>query len=807
MIKTYFISIVRSLWKNRVTSIINVLGLTLGLTSILFLYVFLKYEKSFDTDQPLADRIYRINLTMDYPNRLMKDGNTESMLVKAVRNEFPDLEGAVQIIGPKDALVAINPNTRNERVFEEKRNIFFADSAFLKFFDYDFIAGNPRTALDDPNSIVLSTELVEKYYPAYEGRELDLIGEQIGLYDSIRAQITGIIDSPPSNSNFPFKALISSEIYYRLNAFDVDNWGNIAQGLTFVVLKQGQSPEEIEQGFPALVKKYRSESDAEMVSYSLLNLKELHSTSTWGFAGNYTTPKPMEIGFIAVGLFILISACINFVNLQTAQSVNRSKEVGIRKVLGGHRLELIVQFLVETAILTSIAFLLALWITELALDSWNGLLTIVQMNMQLDWTVVVFGLALIVFVTLIAGIYPAFKLSSFQPSETLRRGFSSLESKVSGMNLRQILVVTQFVITQTLIIGTIVVAFQMDYFLSKDLGFDKEGVINVTTYKPDRSKIDRLVQGLESMPEISSFSISSGPPLDAGMYGTSFIEVGHEDKGDMKTRNKFIDHRYLDHFKIQLAAGRNFRADEYSDTISGFIVNEAFVRQLEVKSVEEAIGKPIRCYRTQAPIVGVTQDFHIDTFSEKISPLIMFPWHVQANGADVRVAESNMVVALDKMRALWLEVFPNRAFEYKTVDDFVMRAYIVENIMFKTIKVFAVLAIIIGCLGLYGLVSFMAVRKTKEIGIRKVLGASYGQILYIFSRKFYLLILVAFVISVPLGVQAMELWLSNYAFRIPLEWNIFGIAFAATMVLTTVTVGYISYKTSMTNPAETLQVE
>ena len=577
--------------------------------------------------------------------------------------------------------------------------------------------------------------------------------------------------------------------------------------MTFIILKPGQDPEDIERKFPALVKKYRTERDAEMVSYSLINLGDIHFTDTWGFAGNYTTPKPMLMAFVAISLFILISACINFINLQTAQSINRSKEVGIRKVLGGHRLQLITQFLVETAMLTFVAFMFSLWITELMLDAWNDLLSIVRMDMQLNWSVILFGVILIGVVTLTAGLYPAIKLSSFQPSEALRRGFSSLERKASGLNLRQILVVTQFVITQILIIGTIVIAFQMDYFLTKDLGFRKDGIINVVTYKADRQKLDRLVQGLESMPEIESFSISSGPPMDGGMYGTAFKEVGHEEKGDIKTRNKFVDHRFIENFDIKMVAGRNFRADEFRDSISCFIVNEAFVKQLEVNSPQEAIGKPIRCYGTKAVIVGVTRDFHIDTFTEKISPLIMFPWRNNMNGVDVRISGPNVQVVLDKMRALWLEVYPNRSFQYKTIDDYVMQAYLVEDIMYKTVKVFSVIAIIIGCLGLYGLVSFMAVRKTKEIGIRKVLGATYGQILYIFSRKFYFLIVTAFVISAPVAYYMMQIWLSDYAYRIPLEWPIFGLAFFTTLALTTLTVAYIAFRTARTNPAETLQVE
>lgn len=807
MTKTFLLSIIRNLWKNRVTSAINILALTLGLSSTLFLYVQNRYENSFDIHQPKADQIYRVNITKNYPNRLMRSGSTESMLAKALRTEYPELEAVIQIIGPKGGLVTLNPGTNNEQIFEEQFNLFYADSSFLKHLDYDFIAGDSRTALDDRNSIVLAKKIADKYFPDFDGREHELIGRELSLSDSLQVYITGIVENPPSNSNFPFQLLVSSEVYYKMNEWDRDNWGNIAQGLTFVVLKEGQSPQRYNERFADMVKKYRDDGEAEITTYSLMNLKLLHGAPEWGFAGNYTETPAMTIGFTAVGLFILLSACINFINIQTAQVITRSKEVAVRKVLGGTRLQLIVQFLVETLFLTTISFLMALWITELALHGWNDLLTIIRMDMQLDSSVVLFGIVLILIVSLLSGIYPAIKLSSFNPSESLRSGFSALTGKMSGLNLRQVLVVTQFVITQILVIGTIVIASQMNYFVNKDLGFNKEEMVTLTTYKPNRQQIDRLVSEIESMPEVISYSLSSGPPLDFGRNGTSFVEVGHEDKGDMKTRNKFVDHRYLDAYEIELIAGRNFREDEYNDTIDAFIVNEALVRQLEVGSPEEAIGKRLKCYGTQAMIVGVTKDFHIDRLNEEIAPLIMFPWHVEVNGADLKIASANLQPTLDKLREVWMEVFPTRSFQYQTVDDFIKESYIVESIMHKSIRIFAAVAILIGCLGLYALVSFMSIKRTKEIGIRKVLGASYGQILYIFSRKFFILTLVAFAISAPLAYKGMEVWLANYVYRIPLSWEIFALGLLSTLILTFVTVGYISLKTARTNPADTLQFE
>ncbi len=805
MISTFLKSILRNLWKNRVTSAINILGLTLGLTSCLFLYVFLKYEHTFDTHHSKADRIFRVNVTKQYPNRLMQDGNTESMLVKAIRNEFPDIEAALQAIGPSNALISISPGTPEERVFEEQRKVFFVDSLFLRYFEYDFIAGHPQQALDDYNSIVLSDDLVEKYYPDFVGRELDLIGQEIELYEEYRVYITGVIDSPPSNSNFPFKILLNNEIYYKINEWDRDNWGNISAGLTFMVLKPGQSAEDMEARLPDLVDKYRSEGTAEILTYSLLNLKELHTTSTWGYAGNYTASKEMEIGFIAVGIFVLLSACINFINLQTAQSVNRAKEVGIKKVLGSSRANIISQFLVETAILTTIALMLALWATELIIDGWNNLLSIVNANMQLDLSVLFAGALLVVLVTLIAGFYPALKLSSFKPVEALRAKFGM--KKKGGLSLRQVLVVVQFVISQILIISTIVVSYQMNYFFEKDLGFDKEGILHVSTYEPDSKQIDKLATGLSAMPEISSFTLASGPPLSFGSYGTSFQEVGHEEKGDMKTENKFVDHRYIPTFGLELVAGRNFRPDEYRDTISAFIVNEALVRQLDVANPQEAIGKRLDCYGRVAPIIGVLKDYHTHSLSEAIGPSVLFCRRDEVNGADLKISGNNMGQLIPKLENLWREVWPSRSLKFRPLDEHLLLGYIVEDIMFKSIRAFCIIAIIIGCLGMYGLVSFLAIQKTKEIGVRKVLGASYLQIINVFSGRFFVLIGIAFALAAPIAYLAMGAWLDNYVYRIDLSWRLFALGLLATIILTALTISYVSLKTARINPAQTLKFE
>ena len=602
--------------------------------------------------------------------------------------------------------------------------------------------------------------------------------------------------------------MVSSHIYYENNEYDHPrNWGNIESGLTFLVLKDGQDPASFEARFPDLIKKYRDEEEQEMLSYSLINLLDIHQEPTWGFAGNYTSDPALTIGFMVMGLFIALSSCINFINLQTVQVASRAKEVGVRKVLGGTRLQLIIQFLVETILLTTISFVLAIWVAELALNGWNELLSIVNMNMQIDASVWLFGIGLILLVSLLAGLYPALRLSSYRPSESLRTGFSALNTRKSGLNLRQALVITQFTITQLMIIGTIVISVQMDYFINKEMGFNKENMVTINTFEANPSQVDRLNAVLGKMPAVSSYSFSSGPPMDNGRFSTSFIEVGHEDKGTIDTRNKFVDHRYLSNYQIQLLAGRDFREDEYNDTLDAFMVNEAFVKLLEVDNVQDAIGKQILCYGVQAPIVGVTEDFHSSKLTSEIEPMIMLPINIKVAAVDVKIANNTLSSTMEELSETWAEVFPTRAFQYQTVDEFMKEGYVIEEIMLKSIRIFALVAIFIGCLGLYGLVSFMAAKKTKEIGIRKVLGASFGQILFKFSNRFFVLTFLAFVISAPLAYLAMNAWLANYVYRIPLSWDLFAMGLLITLFLTTVTVSFMSYNAARKNPADTLQMD
>ncbi|MEL7221269.1 MAG: FtsX-like permease family protein, partial [Bacteroidota bacterium] len=348
--------------------------------------------------------------------------------------------------------------------------------------------------------------------------------------------------------------------------------------------------------------------------------------------------------------------------------------------------------------------------------------------------------------------------------------------------------------------------FQMNYFINKELGFDKENFLHVASFEPDVQQVGLIEKGLKSIPEVSSFSISSGPPV-SGSYNTTFKIVGDETSEQIKTGNKFIDHRYLDNFKITLVAGRNFREDEIDDKLKGFIVNETLAKLFQLPNHYDAIGKQIECYGVKAPIIGIIKDYHHRQLKQRIDPLIMMPLKRHFNSVDVKVSNINVGTALPKIRTLWKEVFPNRIFKQESIEQYLEEQYIVENIMFKSIRFFTIIAIIIGCLGLYALVSFMAIRKTKEIAVRKVLGASYFQLLNIFTKRFVILITIAFIIAAPFAYMVMNLWLQSYPYRITISWEIFALGLIITILLTAVTVGYISWKTARANPAETLQYE
>jgi ABC-type antimicrobial peptide transport system permease subunit len=527
-------------------------------------------------------------------------------------------------------------------------------------------------------------------------------------------------------------------------------------------------------------------------------------------AGNYSN-KIISHELINVlwliSAFILLIACVNFINLSTAQAVNRAKEIGVRKVLGSNKSQLRVQFIIETFLIVTSAVLLAVLITLLALSSLNRLL-----ELSLSFTILIhpatifFLLAVTIGVTVLAGFYPSVVLSGFNPIHALKSKLTAKTTK--GISLRRGLVVFQFIIAQVLIIGTLVIVQQMNYFMNQPLGFDKDAIVNVP-YRPDSTGgklTDYLKQQLLSNGALAvSFSSNSPMEDDNNMFTTFKFNHALKDE-DFQAITKFADDDYVPTYKLQLVAGRNLKP---SGITQEFLVNESFVKNLGLKNPEDVLNKEISIMGglIKCPVVGVLKDFNDRSLRQTLAPLLIATNSTMYRQASIKLATSNIASTMKSIKKIWEQRFPNYVYEYRFLDEKIASFYKQESQLAQLYKIFAAIAIFLSCLGLYGLASFMAAQRVKEVGIRKVLGATAGSIIYLFSKEFIMLIAIAFAVSIPIAWYYMHQWLQYYAFRINISWWVFAAGGFAALVIALVTISFQAIKAAIANPVKSLRTE
>jgi ABC-type antimicrobial peptide transport system permease subunit len=604
-----------------------------------------------------------------------------------------------------------------------------------------------------------------------------------------------------------------------LGGMDVGTWGMIARGFTYMVLPDHVTPQSIDSRLDPFVKKYCQTEDLKNVVMNLQPLREIHFdpeyTKTPSRVTNIAKNDLVMMGIL--GVFILGIACINFINLATASSEKKAKEIGIRKTLGAQRRQLAAYFLSETFLLSLIAVLISLGAAEWLLVWLNPFLEKeISINLFSNGTLVVFLIGLIAGTTLLAGLYPATFLSRYSPTDVLKSRFSIGGSKTS---VRKVLVVFQFVIAQVLIIGTVVVARQMTYFKSKPLGFEKEAIVNVPVPERDVTKQETLRARLETNANIRNITFSVGAPVSNNDYYTDFFltEKGRGD-GAFGTGLKGVDRHYLETYKIKLLAGRWFNeSDERKSDIRlpeseqkfVYVVNESAVKQLGFHTPEEIIGKFITSgfFQVNSEVVGVVQDFHISSLHKQIVPVIFVTSPYLYYEAGIQLNTTNLSETIKYIEKQWNEVYPDQFFEYQFLDEHLATLYKNDEKTFMLFKIFAGVSIFIGCLGLYGLISFVANQKQKEVGIRKVMGASVPSIVILFIGDFAKLVVIAFVLAAPLTWYAMNQWLQSFAYRTDISWWIFLVGFVVTTAIVLLTILYRSVRAAQTNPVTTLRTE
>jgi len=795
MLKNYFKIAWRTLLRYKAYTGINVFGLTLSITAAMLIFTLVSYEFSFEDFNHNKDRIYRIVTDLKDEATLTHLPCVPQPLGKAFRNDYTFAEQTARVVSYRNVLVAL-PDEKDIKKFQEE-SIAFAEPSFFDIFDLPLVKGDKKTALANPNSALITETIAKKYFG-----HTDVIGKTLLVNNNIDFTITGILKDLPPNTDRRQEIYLSYDNLKNWNRrFASDSsWGNLYTGSNcFVLLHKGVSPATVDKAFPAFVAKYYKPEDAKNNSFHLQPLTSIHTDVTYD---GRVDPKYFY-ALLLIGIFLLVTACMNFINMATAQALNRSKEVGIRKVLGSLRNQLFWQFIAETAIITIVAGVIA-WLAAISLLPSLNELTTAHMTLNLLYTgkMIGFCIALLLLVIFAAGSYPGLILARFQPVLALKSKLS--QAHIGGFSLRRILITTQFGISQLLILAMIIIAWQVHYSMSLDMGFNKDAIVTVPVPVSNITKMHTLRDRIAAFPGVENVSLCFQPPASRHNQNTDVTYDNRPKSENWSINVKSADDQYLKTFDLHLVAGRNIYP---SDTIREYLVNETFVKKLGLASPADVLGKMITVNNTAAPIVGVVRDFHDYSLKEEIDALCIDADALRYEACCIRINPHKVPETLASIRNIWDQNYPEYVYSYSFLDDRIADFYLMDNILLKLIEIFAGIAILISCLGLYGLVSFMALRKTKEIGIRKVLGAGIGQICWLFGREFARLLLIAFAVAAPLGWAATHVYLQEYKYSIHPGPGLFIIGLLCSVLIAVIAVGYRSLKAATSNPINSLRSE
>lgn len=800
MLKNYLKTAIRNLFREKGSAMINLAGLTLGITCSLVLFLLVKFHYSFDDYHSKRDRIYRIVNQSEGNAGTEYQSGVPTVLPDAFRTDFSEVEKVVFVSYRSEVLVTIPQTYAEPKKYTEESGVVYTESAFFEVFDRPIIQGEARTSLDEPNEAIIAKSWALKYF----GKE-DVIGQVIKV-ENREYQIKAVMEDAPANTDLPFQIMLSYTTIKRER--EESGWNSIwSDEQCYFLLKSGESIANIESRMPAFSEKYLGKDDPDKTRFFTQPLSDLHFDERFEVLSYNTVSRSMLMVLSIVGLILVITACINFINLTTAEAIKRSKEVGIRKTLGSTRGQLVMQFLGETSLVTVASVIISLGLVQLVLTFINPFM---ELTLELDFMtnpqLWIYLIGVTVLVSVLSGLYPAFVVSGFNPAISLKNQANN--KNTSGYMLRKVLVIVQFCISQVFIIGTIVIVKQMDYFQQKDLGFTKEAVLVVPI--PESGKIDTLAlhkmrtlrDEMSNVSGVDYASLSSAPPSAGGVSQTNFKFQGGDDI--FLTQVKQVDSNYLDLYNIELVAGHNLSD---LDTVTGFIVNEKLTEVAGFKKPDEMLGKVIRVWRKEYPVVGIVKNFHTVSLREPIEATVMFNRLQGYDNLALKINMSKAQAIIDELKDKWSTAYPDYIFEYQFLDDSIQEFYEGEQRMSILFTVFSSIAIFIGCLGLFGLATFMANQKTKEVGVRKVLGASVESIVFMFSREYVKLILIGFVIAAPLAWYVMGLFLNEFTYKINLGAGIFIIALLVTLIVAVLTVGYRSFKAAVVNPVKSLRSE
>ena len=789
--------------KNKIFSIINILGFAIGLTCFTFIAAYVYNELSYDTYPTETKNIYRVNLSVVGNGDVAVYPDVDVAVGEGIKNAFPEVKAFTRLFHVTDFV--------KYKDAQFKEDLAFADSNFLALFSIPLIAGNPATALVQPNSIVVSKKLAKKYFASEDpiGKSL-IIGPRQAQY-----KVTGVIEQVPENSHFHYDAFLSMSTRRYTNL----TWSNLGW-YTYLLLNKNTDAKKLEARLPELVAKYvvpeiqhdmgvslaEAQKSVNTFRFWLMPLTKIHLYSNTKYELEANGDIKYVYIFSVLAVFVLLLACVNFTNLATAASIKRSREVGIRKVLGSIKKQLVLQFLSESVLFTFFALIMAYMLVFLLLPYFNRL---AGKNLEIDFflryqtILTIFSVSLLAGV--LAGIYPAFFLSSFNTIKVLKG--SSLTERSQRSPLRSSLIVFQFVVSIALIIATIIVSQQLSYMQNKKLGYDKDELLFLPDARLLGNNQEAFRQQVMQDSRVALSSISRSVPGGDIMDGTEVYPRNENSNGtEIHANISHVDYDYLRTLGIKLLRGRNFSKEFATDSSSGIIVNEAAVRQLGW-TVDNAVGKTIiRSGQQQLTVIGVVADFNYASVKQEVAPMMLMLGN-NWGGFIIKTKTSDVKGFLADLQRKWAAFNPPGPMEFRFFDQTFASLYASEQKTQQIFSVFTILAIIIASLGLFGLSAFVIRQRAKEIGIRKVLGASVRQVFLIVSKEFLILVAIAFVISVPISWWAMTTWLQGFAYRITIDAGVFLIAGATVIVVTLLTISFQSIKAAVANPVKSLRTE
>lgn len=803
MLRNYLTVAIRSILKDKFYSLINVFGLTLGIASCIFIAIYINDELSFDRFNTKAERIYRINEFIQTEGSGERSSSVPFPVGLTLAEEYENLiETRVRFFDFQSPTILISNRDDAEKEFNEP-HVLFVDSTFFQIFDYEVLKGDKAKALQQPNSVLITEDAARRYF----GEE-DPIGKFLRVEGRQELMVTAVMANPPRNAHFQFEFLVSfSTLKNFFGGQYPQNW-YWNPCWTYLLLKEGAQPTEISQNFPAFIQKFFPEFIRGDTKMSLQPLTDIHLKSDLEFELEANSSEQNIYVFSIIGLVILFIACMNFMNLSTARSAKRAKEVGLRKTLGGERQQLIFQFLLESLIISLVAIVLAVVAGIAGLSAFNALAEkSIGYEVFLNPIIILSLTAIFIIVGIGSGIYPALVLSSFIPAKVLK---DSQAKGGRGAVLRKVLVVVQFSLSIIMIISTTIAINQLDFLRKSDTGFNAEQIVYVSAL---RTPMTRVYAGFKKELEQREDIESMAGVLDvvgSKHQGDNYRFEGM-DKGKLFSVI-WVGHDFFKTFDLDIIEGRAYDETKTTDDSLALIVNEAMVKQMGW-SMDQAVGKPFDYNQYHGEIVGVVEDFNFVSKHKTIEPLVIqlrsLPRHFnfELKYIAIKMNTQDLKGTVAAIEQKWKELAPGRPFDYFFLDRELDKLYKDEEKLGKVAGIFSGLAVVVACLGLFALASFIAEERKKEIGIRKVMGGSVGQIVFLLSTDFSKLIAIAFVISCPIAWYAINSWLNSFAFRVDINWLIFALVGIATFVIALLTTSYRALQAAFSNPIKTLRHE